>query len=187
MKKIITLFQRNIGGDWKVRDEITPGAEWVVRGEGEATRKWDGTCCLVEGGKFYKRYTLRPGRDAPDGFRPAADPDPNTGKQPGWLPVGPDDKHHLAAWRASSGVPDGTYELVGPKVQGGVEGFEEHRLLRHGDHPLAGVPRDFEGLKSYLSGGGVEGIVWHHPDGRMVKIKASDFGVSRETANGCAK
>ena len=23
----------------------------------------------------------------------------------------------------------------------------------------------------------IEGIVWHHPDGRMVKIKARDFGL----------
>ena len=23
----------------------------------------------------------------------------------------------------------------------------------------------------------IEGIVWHHPDGRMAKIKARDFGI----------
>lgn len=28
MKKIISLFQRNYGGDGKVRDEVVPGAEW---------------------------------------------------------------------------------------------------------------------------------------------------------------
>lgn len=25
----------------------------------------------------------------------------------------------------------------------------------------------------------VEGVVWHHPDGRMVKIKTRDFGLTR--------
>jgi len=25
----------------------------------------------------------------------------------------------------------------------------------------------------------IEGIVWHHPDGRMAKIKARDFGIKR--------
>jgi hypothetical protein len=25
----------------------------------------------------------------------------------------------------------------------------------------------------------IEGIVWHHSDGRMVKIKAKDFGIKR--------
>jgi len=26
----------------------------------------------------------------------------------------------------------------------------------------------------------MEGIVWHHPDGRMVKIKGVDFGINRK-------
>jgi hypothetical protein len=25
----------------------------------------------------------------------------------------------------------------------------------------------------------IEGIVWHHPDGRMAKLKLRDFGVKR--------
>jgi len=44
MKKIITLFQRNYKTDRLVRNEVTPGAEWVINGEGVATRKYDGTC-----------------------------------------------------------------------------------------------------------------------------------------------
>lgn len=38
MKKIISLFQRNYDGDRLVRNEVTPGAEWVINGEGTATR-----------------------------------------------------------------------------------------------------------------------------------------------------
>ena len=34
-------------------------------------------------------------------------------------------------------------------------------------------------IKAYLADGKIEGIVWHHPDGRMVKIKAKDFGIKR--------
>lgn len=40
MKKIISLFVRNYDGDRLVRDEIVPGAEWVVAGEGVATVKF---------------------------------------------------------------------------------------------------------------------------------------------------
>jgi hypothetical protein len=40
MKKIISLFQRNYDGDRLVRNEVVPGAEWVVAGEGVATRKY---------------------------------------------------------------------------------------------------------------------------------------------------
>ena len=100
MKKIISLFQRNYDGDRLVRDEIVPGAEWVVSGEGVATRKWDGTCCLIRDGKLYKRYEVKPGGKAPPHFEPANEVDENTGKQQGWLPVGdgPEDRWHREAF-----------------------------------------------------------------------------------------
>jgi hypothetical protein len=41
------------------------------------------------------------------------------------------------------------------------------------------APRMFEGLRTWLAENDVEGIVWHHPDGRMAKIKARDFGLKR--------
>ena len=180
MKKIISLFQRNYDGDRLVRDEVVPGAEWVIAGEGVATRKWDGTCCLVRDGKLYRRYDAKRGKMPPPGFEPAQDYDPITGHMPGWIAVGggPDDCwHREAEWIGVDG--DGTYELCGPKVNGNAEGFDGHMLVRHGRSLIPDAPRDFEGLKRYLDGGGIEGIVWHHPDGRMVKIKAKDFGVSR--------
>jgi len=52
MQKIITVFQRNYDTDRLVRDEVVPGAEWVLAGEGIATRKWDGTCCMLREGKL---------------------------------------------------------------------------------------------------------------------------------------
>ena len=182
MKKIISLFQRNYGGDRHVRNEVVPGAEWVLSGEGRATRKFDGTCCLVENGKLYKRYEVKKGRKPPVQFRAATDIDPVTGKQQGWLPVGdgPEDQYHRQAWEQSSApLEDGTYELIGPKVQGNPERAARHVLVRHGVEHLAGVPRTYEDIKAYLKTAGIEGIVWHHPDGRMVKIKARDFGLSR--------
>src|ERR1700757_2258583 len=100
MQKIISLFQRNYDGDRLVRDEVVPGAEWVLAGEGVATRKWDGTCCKVENGRLFKRYDAKKGKTPPDGFIPAQEqPDPNTGHWPGWLEVGdgPDDKWHREA------------------------------------------------------------------------------------------
>jgi hypothetical protein len=41
------------------------------------------------------------------------------------------------------------------------------------------VPRDFDGLRDWLSLVNIEGLVWHHPDGRMAKIKLRDFGLKR--------
>ena len=178
MTKIISLFQRNYDGDRLVRDEVVPGAEWVIEGEGVATRKWDGTCCMVEDGFLLKRYTAKKGKSVPCSFLAATDIDEVTGKIEGWLRVGkgPEDKWHREAFHGDE-VP-GTYELCGPKVQGNPEEFLHHLLIPHGNH-LVDAPREYETLKEWLKIAGIEGVVWHHPDGRMVKIKAKDFGIKR--------
>jgi hypothetical protein len=183
MKKIISLFQRNYDGDRLVRDEVVPGAEWVINGEGEATIKWDGTCCLVRDGKLYKRYDAKRGKEPPGGFEPAQDPDPVTGHWPGWILVSenkPDDQWHIEAWKLNDGrLRNGTYELVGPKINGNNENFDGHQLIPHGHDYLFDCPRTFNALKDYLRDKNIEGVVWHHADGRMVKIKKKDFGLKR--------
>lgn len=187
MEKIISLFQRNYDGDRLVRNEVVPGAEWVLAGEGVPTIKLDGTCCLVYNGKLFKRYELKDGKKPPENFVPATEKDPNTGKTQGWVPVGdgPDDKWHREAWEyhLKDGVlPDGTYELIGPKVQGNPQGTYQHtaihQLVNHNASHLIATctARDYEGIRAYLETANIEGLVWHHPDGRMVKIKRRDFG-----------
>ena len=190
MKKIISLFVRNYDGDRLVRNEITPGAEWVVAGEGTPTRKIDGTCCLVRNGKLFKRYEVKEGNTPPDDFEPANEVDKVTGKQQGWRPVGDknEDKWHREAFATlqqqsiALGVSmEGTYELIGPKINGNPEGWDHHQLVPHDAFVLEldNVPRDFDGLKAYFAEHNIEGIVWHHQDGRMVKIKGKDFGIKR--------
>ena len=182
MKKTVSLFQRNYDGDRLVRDEIVPGAEWVAAGEGVATRKFDGTCCLVRDGKLYKRFDAKAGKKPPENFEPAQEaPDANTGHCPGWVPVGdgPDDARHREAWERPRQGNEGTYELCGPKVQGNPEGFDYHVLVKHGAEVLNNCPRTFAALREYLTMYDIEGVVWHHPDGRMVKIKGKDFGIKR--------
>lgn len=177
MKKILSLFQRDYAGDRMVVDALVPGAEWVAAGEGVATRKFDGTCTRLLNGVLYKRFDAKAGQAPPAGFEPAQDPDPTTGHWPGWLRVGdgPEDRWFREGLANAGPLEDGTYELCGPKVQGNPEGFTEHRLIRHGAELLPDAPRDFEGLRAYLGARSIEGIVWHHPDGRMVKIKKRDF------------
>lgn len=75
--------------------------------------------------------------------------------------------------------PDGTYELCGPKIDGNPEGFPEHVLIRHGHTELPQAPRTFDGLRAWLAERDIEGIVFHHADGRMCKIKTKDFGLKR--------
>lgn len=180
MKKIISLFQRNYDGDRLVRDEVVPGAEWVLNGEGVATKKYDGTCCMVKDGVFYKRREVGPHKAPPEGFLPEGEADSITGKQMGWVKVteADEDKWHRAAWQ--EGLKDGTYELLGPNVQGNPEGAIGPMLWNHADsEQYPDFPRTFEDIKAKLVELDVEGVVWHHPDGRMVKIKKKDFGLKR--------
>jgi hypothetical protein len=181
MKKVISLFKRNYDGDRLVYDEIVPGAEWVVQGEGVPTVKMDGTCCLVRDGKLYRRFDLKPGKRPPSGFEAAQEPDPETGKCPGWVPVGegPEDRWHREAFERCPLLDDGTYELVGPKIQGNPYGLDRHGLIRHGSILFRDEqpPMAFSAMKGWFETNRHEGVVWHHPDGRMVKIKRRDFGL----------
>jgi hypothetical protein len=139
---------------------------------------------MVRGGKLYKRYDAKQGKTPPAGFEPAQDYDPVTGHMPGWILVndGPEDRWHREAFAAWPDAPDGTYELCGPKIQANPEGYQTHQLIPHGLPQaswVADAPRDFDGIREYLRTRNIEGIVWHHPDGRMVKIKTKDFGIKR--------
>lgn len=167
-----------------VTKEVNPDAQWVFDGEGVATRKYDGSCCAIIDGKFYKRYEVRKNKVAPQGFIPANEVDLNTGKQQGWLEVGKgnEDKYHREAFERLEDRTDGTFELLGPKVQGNPEGFSEHTLLRHSKADvLREVPRTWEGIKNYLKNKDIEGVVWHHPNGPMAKIKKRDFDYKEGT------
>lgn len=178
MIKIISLFQRNYDTDHLVRDEVVLGAEWVLNGEGRATEKMDGTSCMIKDGKLYKRYDAKNKKHPITGFIPAQEPDPITGHWPGWVPIQdskPEDRWHREGFLNMLAQSDGTYELIGPKVNGNKHGLEYHILVWHG-HRTIEAPRTFNELKEWFKDQNIEGIVWHHPDGRMVKIKKKDFG-----------
>lgn len=193
MKKIPTMFDRDWNGD-KSRVVNAPHKDcgWVFDGEGWATIKIDGTSCMVRDGKLYKRRELREkDLDDPADFELVMH-DGETGRRVGWVPVGdgPEDRYHREAF-ADGPHGDGTYELIGPKVQGNPENVDRHMLIPHGEG-RAGVldpqpPRDFDGLRAWLTGRDLEGIVWHHTDGRMAKIKLRDFGLRRAKKVGTNK
>ena len=183
MKKIPSVFLRDWNGDRsRVTRDINSNAAWVLAGDGVPTRKWDGTAILIEDGVAFKRYERSPGKAPPEGFRPAQEIDPDTGKQPGWVPTYPAASEDRWLYEAI-GIgrwPDGTYELVGPKVQGNPENLSEHQLLRHGAERLDAMYAGnltYGSIRNFLIMFPMEGIVWHHPDGRMAKIKRRDFGL----------
>jgi hypothetical protein len=185
MRKIPTLFERDWDGDRRyVLPIVIPGCEWVVvNGEGTATRKFDGTCMMYDEVHWWARREVKAGKPAPEGFV-AIETDPETGKTVGWEPA--EQSSFAKYWTEATTVAlgamgstdrePGTYELVGPKINGNPEGYETHQLIWHeGATVLPDAPRDFDGLAKYLHVHSYEGIVWHHPDGRMAKIKKRDF------------
>jgi hypothetical protein len=183
MQKIQTIFERDWEGDRsRVLDQVVSGTEWVFEGEGNALRKWDGTCVMLdEDGKWWSRREVKDGKEPPPGFVSSGH-DHITLKNIGWEPVeqSPFAKFHAQAIEHGEYDP-GTYELVGPKVQGNPEKTESHQLIRHTQTEGVGnLVRTFEGIKAFLFETDWEGIVFHHEDGRrLAKIKARDFGIRR--------
>ncbi|MEK8141766.1 DUF5565 family protein [Streptomyces sp. M10(2022)] len=122
------------------------------------------------------------GEDPPAGYV-AISTDDETGKTVGWEPVAQSAfaKFHAEAVESSGVNVAGTYELLGPKINGNPDAYPAHVLMPHGWSPLsvrqdfATAPRDYDGLREWLHARPYEGIVWHNQDGRMVKIKAKDF------------
>jgi len=184
VKKIPTIFKRDPNDMSKVTDDPHPDCSWVFNGEGKATRKYDGTCCMVDSnGKFWKRREIKKGKKLPNGFQLEQE-DPITGKCVGWVKVDindPTNQYHGEAWTQKNHHDHGTYELCGPKVQSNPERLNVHTLIKHSDAEVFDLPnRTYDGIKKFLSNRDTEGIVFHHPDGRMAKIKKRDFGLKRK-------
>lgn len=186
MRKISTVLVRDPDNRAKVLPQVTPGCEWVFDGEGVATRKYDGTCVMLNREGWWARREVRPGKATPPNFVPV-DTDPVTGKTQGWEPI--EQSSFYKFWQESRDSffiagprhplrYEFTYELVGPKINGNPEHLDKHELILHAfadrlpfaDHP--GSAEDAIGaVKMHPE---FEGIVWHHPDGRMAKLKVRD-------------
>lgn len=223
MKKIPSVFIRDMQTKL-LTTEVNPECQWVLDGEGIATKKFDGMACMIKDGFIYKRYDAKRGKTPPEGFIPCQEPDAVTGNCPGWVECDVhDNKHQSYDTRIAEAYfeidvfnddwEDGTYELCGPKVNTNREGLSEHKLIKHGsaialenklikkgmvqdclrtsskvlsvntagknifDYTNDFTCRTFETIKNSLFDLGAqnEGIVYHHPDGRMAKVKYKDF------------
>mgnify|MGYP001599045113 FL=1 len=179
MNKIPTVFERDPQNMSRVLPDVTPGCAWVLVGGGVPTQKRDGTNVRVTV-QYGKIIALEKRRNPSRGQKAA-------GVEPGYVEANrgdPSDQHLFAAADATdvSGWPSGgmSCEALGPKIQGGVESpvpslypflFQPVVL----EWPV-GVAVTFETIRGWLQIHDMEGIVWHHPAGRMAKIKRRDFG-----------
>lgn len=202
MKKTPSVFLRNPDNMRELLPVVNPAAQWVIDGEGVATRKYDGTCVMLdEDLNWWARREVKEDRTPPPNWI-ELDADPETGKRMGWEPIEQSgyQKHLQDAleniYDLGISTPDemlpGTYELCGPKVGSNFEKLDRHILFSHEfaerlDHHLLirDKPTTFSSYRVLLdyvdTQLGWEGLVWHHPDGRMAKLKVRDF---KEKSNG---
>lgn len=206
MKKIPTLFER-VYENHKIVDilpNVVQGMEWVLKGEGIATLKVDGSCCAIINGEFYKRYDAKRGKPIPEGaIKCQEEPDPITGHFPCWVKVDknkPEDKWFREAYKnaidsgkietTNSGLAsgkisehrefiypkmqDGTYEAIEVHFQGNPYDLRSDTIVKHGTI-IIDVERTFDGIKKYLSDHYIEGIVFWLDGEPRCKIKRSDF------------
>jgi hypothetical protein len=171
VEKIPTLFERDESRRGRpVTAVFKPECAWVARGEGVATRKLDGMNVKVAAGALLKRQKPAAGDYDEASYVPARRDDPA-------------DRYLFEAFDSAAKWEDGVYEALGPKIQGNPEQCGRHTLVRvvpfEAGLVLGDVPRTFEGLREYLAARDIEGIVFHHPDGRKAKIKKRDFGLPR--------
>lgn len=192
MKKIPTLFER-VYENHKVvdiTDKVTPGMEWVLENKGQATIKWDGSCCAIIDGELYKRYDAKRGKKPPKGAIPCCEPDPVTGHHPHWVKCdrdNPADKWFFAAelyteYSKTQMVPIRTYEAIGKHFNGNPYRLDYDMLIPHG-RDVIDPPRSFRGIREYLEMNDMEGIVFWFNDEPMCKIKRTDFGLDWPTAH----
>lgn len=194
MEKIPTLFER--GPDRRVIDVVAQGCEWVLAGEGVATEKLDGTNIRVT---IRSHSVVRVEKRR----NPTKEQKARGIIEPWYVDASEnakEDQHIFAAVMFAiqlsffDDVPDGEHcaEALGPNIQGNPLGLEKGTVCLFNLYPpiVVGCPRSFGAIKQFLEeytgesimvgakeGRFMEGIVFHHPDGRRAKIKRKDFGL----------
>lgn len=182
MIKIPTIFKRDYSHTYRVTKIINPECQWVFDGEGVAYRKYQGMAAMIKDGIYYKRVIIKKDQAVPVNFI-LITYDHRSEKQFGWLPVDfehPQDKYYTKAYKTyKTSLVDGTYELIGPHILNNYENVITDQLVKHDFYPIILFKRNYATIKKYLNRVNFEGIVFHHPDGRMAKIKKKDFGYVR--------
>lgn len=189
MKKMSTLFRVDYHKKCDpgvIHNEVRPENEWVFTETDfvSITRKWDGQAAAIIEGVLYRRYDAKQGKQAPEGAIPCCDPDPISGHHPHWVKVSPDSPNDRFLWEEwehdKKNLLDGTYEFCGEKVGGNPENITGHVFVKHSMFTYTLHDNlSFETIRDFLEVQDIEGLVFHHKDGRMCKIRKTDFGFER--------
>lgn len=190
MKKIPTVFIREFVNHKIIRvtSDFTNEECKEAFLNGKATIKFDGSCCAIINGEFYKRYDAKKGKPIPEGaIKCQEEPDEVTGHLPCWVKVdenNPADKWFIKAlntyikeyYKSITDLKEGTYEAVGEHFNGNPYKRDYDILVPHGKAPALLEHRTYEAVKEFLEKAPQEGLVFWLNDKPVCKIKKTDFG-----------
>ncbi len=186
MKKILTIYDRNWEGNRKVNEKLIVDFKFE---EAIATEKLDG---------MNIRLTIRSGTVVRVEKRrnPSKIQKHQGIINPWYVDAVESDSRDKWIFDAVKNtdltkVKDGEWsaEVIGKNIQGNPLNLEKNEVFLFSlpdwkaKITLENVPATFDDLRAYLvaqkskigNDAPIEGIVWHHPDGSMVKIKRKDF------------
>lgn len=172
--------------------------------------KIDGTSSLIKEGIPYGRYDAKlikskkgkktyltkeeVSKNLPAGAIPCQEPDEKSGHWPHWIPLlkeNPEQKYMLEAFTELENKIDGTYETIGPKIQGNPHNEEKHIMVPHFSDKLR-FAVDFEKMnenpyeyfKEVFKDFSFEGLVAYNDKNEPIgKIRRSDFGYINDKFN----
>jgi hypothetical protein len=164
--------------------------------------KIDGTACMIKNGKPYCRFDAKlfkrkKGKiitftkeevisKLPSGAIPCQEPDEKSGHFPHWIPVLENDPSQKYIYEGflnilEENIIDGTYECIGPKLQGNPHGEEQHEWIPHTHKNLTVIlnlenRNPFNFFKEYFKLFQFEGLVaYNDKDEPIGKIRRSDY------------
>lgn len=196
MRKLPTIFPK----DPKDLGRVIDGP--IIEGIDHFKLKIDGTACMIKHGRPYCRYDAKLFKRThravtfytkeevqaklPEGAIPCQEPDELSGHWPHWIPVlenNPSQKYILEGFNNLEKKQDGTYECIGPKLQGNPHGEDCHIWIPHfHDNLIFGISivdydTAFEFLEGVLEFLSFEGLVAYNESNKPIgKIRRSDFG-----------
>lgn len=128
MKKLLMIYKRD--GN-KVLDDYVDEYKNYDKTKLVASQKIDGTSCLIQKGKLYKRYDNKKNKEPQQDWIFCYK---NEKHNIYWVPVTHQDRWHIEAWynfEHEYDKQDGTYELIGPKINGNKHNLDKHKLIPH--------------------------------------------------------
>jgi hypothetical protein len=203
MKKIQTILPKDLNN----MGLVTSGT--LMAGINHFKIKIDGTACMIKDGHPYCRFDAKlfkrkKGKiitftkeevisKLPIGAIACQEPDEKSGHWPHWVPVSidnPSQKFIYEGFTNLSSVIDGTYECIGPKIQGNPHGEDKHYWIPHFDSKLIyqvnslNPDNAFELFKELFKEFKYEGLVAYNELNEPIgKIRCSDFGYKKDTYN----